>query len=212
MPERTDAEIIAALSPTCVPSTEDQNLVYAMEHGEPGDTYEQAMTRAETDRRIAESMDGPGPASELTEVDRMIAESMDRPADPVEFRRALARERSNSFTAGTGMERAELDIAVDSLTDAYLKHKPGQTYEAARRMATEFSDQMLSKRRKDQPTERAALEAAATDVTGLAAFYRRPSTPARSATETSVDRSSGSGRRTDRIRESRNLGGLNPLN
>ena len=185
----------------------DAEIAYAMEHGRPGDSLEQALNREAADRRIVEMFDQIGKAERhsgnLTEVDLMIAGAMDGTTNSAEFRRVRAQAEGRK--TDLGLEAADLRNAEESLTDAYLKAHPSATLQDAQRIARHLREGYQRDHRAEHSTERALLEATATHLTAMAAYYRQPRkpTPARES-------SSRPGTRVVRIRES--MGHINPVN
>lgn len=187
----------------------DEEFLYAVEHGRPGDSLEQALNREAADRRIVEMFDQIGKAERhsgnLTEVDLMIAGAMDGTTNSAEFRRVRAQAEGRTPQGGRGMEHAEVRMAEESLTDAYLKAHPSATLQDAQHIARHLREDYQRDHRAEHSTERALLEATATHLTAMAAYYRQPRkpTPARES-------SSRPGTRVVRIRES--MGHINPVN
>ena len=185
----------------------DAEIAYAMEHGRPGDSLEQALNREAADRRIVEMFDQIGKAERhsgnLTEVDLMIAGAMDGTTNSAEFRRVRAQAEGRK--TDLGLEAADLRNAEESLTDAYLKAHPSATLQDAQHIARHLREDYQRDHRAEHSTERALLEATATHLTAMAAYYRQPRkpTPARES-------SSRPGTRVVRIRES--MGHINPVN
>ena len=161
----------------------DEEFLYAVDHGRPGDSLEQALNREAADRRIVEMFGQIGKSERhsgnLTEVDLMIAGAMDGTTDSAEFRRVRAQAEGRK--TDLGLEAADLLNAEESLTDAYLKAHPSATLQDAQRIARHLREGYQRDHRAEHSTERGLLESTATHLTAMAAYYRQPRklTPAR---------------------------------